>query len=131
LRSFVATRSDSVQRSSGSPTFVGCICGLGATPTRARSWLAGAPRRALLIADDACDCAQGLVHRRGGREDLRDIGFDDDNMTARHSRGVGVATPLAEIVFREYVVGGDTGAALSGLLHSGGVRDGSRAELMR
>jgi hypothetical protein len=101
--------------------------GLGATPTRSWRRLGRAPRWAPLIANDPGEGTQGLVHRAGGREDLSDIGLKDHNVAAGHPSCVGVATALAEVVLRKDVVRIDLGTALSGLLHSGGVRDESRS----
>jgi hypothetical protein len=127
LRAAASSRDAAPRRSRGHLRPVGCMRGLGATPTRSGPWLGRASAWASLIANDPCQRAKRLVYGTGGRKDLGNIGLKDHNVAASQPTCVGVATSLAEVVLRKDVVWIYPGAALSGLLHSGGARDESRS----
>jgi hypothetical protein len=82
-----------------------------------------------MVTDDACEGAERLIHRRCVREDLRDVGLENHNVSACHPCSVRVTSPFTEIVFGEDIVRTHAGGAPSSrLLHSLCVRDESQSE---
>ena len=78
------------------------------------------------LPDDPGERPQRAIHGRGIRKDRCHVRLQNDDVTASsHARGIWVPPALAEVIFGKDVVRPHSGGALSGLLHSGDVRDES------
>jgi hypothetical protein len=82
-----------------------------------------------MVTDDTCEGPERLIHRRCVREDLRDVGLENHNVSTSHLCSVRVTSPFTEIIFGEDIVRAHPGGAPSSrLLHSLCVRDESQSE---
>jgi hypothetical protein len=82
-----------------------------------------------VVANDARQRPERLIDGGGVREDLGHVRLEDHDVTPRHSRGVRVTPPPAEIVLQENVILPKARCAPSAsFLHRSYVRDESLSE---
>jgi hypothetical protein len=62
-----------------------------------------------MVADDACEGSERLIHGGCVREHLGDVRLQDHDVAACHPGSVGVAFPFTEVVFGKDVVRASTG----------------------